>query len=218
MADFAHCIRGRVFTRRTFLVGLAGIAAGFVIRRLIAASPGLASQPTGSLRSAPLELGGVWKSSPADAVLRVLSRVREVSLEGLRLLSDRQPDKLYVDDHPNGLPAVWLHDDHTNSAWIIVDIGPADWSKLAYQFGHELGHVLGNSWAAASKPGPPLPMAGRSDGRGVFDPRARPPRHELGAQSSLCGQCSLRRRTPRIPGEFDQKLQGSRRTSARARD
>src|SRR5229473_5438931 len=101
MADFAHCIRGRVFTRRTFLVGLAGIAAGFVIRRLIAASPGLASEPTRSLLSVPLELGGVWKSSPADAVLRVLSRVREVSLEGLRLLSDRQPDKLYVDDHPN---------------------------------------------------------------------------------------------------------------------
>jgi hypothetical protein len=102
-----------------------------------------------------LELGGVWKSSPADAVLRVLSRVREVSLEGLRLLSDRQPDRLYVDDHPKGLPAVWLHNDHTNTAWIIVDIGPADWCKLAYQFGHELGHVLCNSWDAQSKPRPP---------------------------------------------------------------
>jgi hypothetical protein len=102
-----------------------------------------------------LELGGVWKSSPADAVLRVLSRLREVSLEGLRLLSDRQPDRLYVDDHPKGLPAVWLHNDHTNTAWIIVDIGPADWCKLSYQFGHELGHVLCNSWDAQSKPRPP---------------------------------------------------------------
>src|SRR5229473_103478 len=146
MADFAHPVRGRVITRRTFLVGLAGVAAGFVIRPLVAAAPGLASELTPSLLSAPLELGGVWKSSPADAVLRVLSRVRAVSLEGLRLLSDRQPDRLHVDNHPSGWPAVWLHNDHTNTAWIIVDIGPADWCKLSYQFGHELGHVLCNSW------------------------------------------------------------------------
>ena len=81
--------------------------------------------------------------------------MREVSLEGLRLLSDRQPDRLYVDDHSSGSPAVWLHDDHTNTAWIIVDIGPRDWCKLSYQFGHELGHVLCNSWDARSKPRPP---------------------------------------------------------------
>ena len=37
-------------------------------------------------------------------------------------------------------------------AWIIVDIGERDWSKLAYQFGHELGHVLANSWGPDSKP------------------------------------------------------------------
>src|SRR5216684_6268541 len=155
MADFAHPVRGRVITRRTFLVGLAGVAAGFVIRPLVAAAPGLASELTPSLLSAPLDLGGVWKSSPADAVLRVLSRVRAVSLEGLRLLSDRQPDRLHVDNHPSGWPAVWLHNDHTNTAWIIVDIGPADWCKLSYQFGHELGHVLCNSWDAQSKPRPP---------------------------------------------------------------
>ncbi|WP_378944373.1 hypothetical protein [Mesorhizobium sp. ANAO-SY3R2] len=39
-------------------------------------------------------------------------------------------------------------------AWVIVNIGERDWSKLAYQFGHELGHVLANSWADA-KPAPP---------------------------------------------------------------
>jgi hypothetical protein len=151
VSDFAHYNHARVFTRRAFL-GLAGIAAGFFIRRLIAEVSGLASEPTRFLLSAPLNLGGVWKSSPADAALRVLSRMREVSLEGLRLLSDRQPDRLHVDNHPNGLPALWLHRDHTNVAWIIVDVGPRDWCKLAYQFGHELGHVLCNSWDAQSKP------------------------------------------------------------------
>jgi hypothetical protein len=32
--------------------------------------------------------------------------------------------------------------------WIIVDIGERDWSRLAYQFHHELGHVTTNSWRA----------------------------------------------------------------------
>jgi hypothetical protein len=149
MADFAHSICGRVFTRRAFLV--LGAMAAFAIPRRVAAAPGLASEPPRSLLSAPLELGGTWTGSPADAVIRVLSRMREVSLEGVRLLSDRQPDKLHVDDHANGLPALWLHDDHTDTAWIVVDIGPADWSKLTYQFGHELGHVLCNSWDSHSQ-------------------------------------------------------------------
>ena len=80
---------------------------------------------------------------------------REACLSGVRLVSDRQPDRLVVDDHAEGHPAIWLHDDHTRTAWIIVDIGPNDWCKLAYQFGHELGHVLCNSWEASAKPRPP---------------------------------------------------------------
>jgi hypothetical protein len=40
-------------------------------------------------------------------------------------------------------------------AWVIVDIGERDWSKLAYQFGHELGHVLANSWQWDDKPATP---------------------------------------------------------------
>lgn len=36
-------------------------------------------------------------------------------------------------------------------AWITVDVGERDWSKLAYQFGHELGNVLANSWQPHAK-------------------------------------------------------------------
>jgi hypothetical protein len=32
------------------------------------------------------------------------------------------------------------------------DIGARDWCKLAYQFGHELGHVLCNSWQHRAEP------------------------------------------------------------------
>lgn len=139
-------------TRRTFL-GLHGVL--ILCASPLATSALAQAREIPSLRSAPLELAGVWPSSPPDAVMRVLSRVREVSFADLRLLSDRQPERLRVDDHADGLPAIWLHDDHTRIAWIIVDIGPRDWSKLAYQFGHELGHVLCNSWDANAKPQPP---------------------------------------------------------------
>jgi hypothetical protein len=85
----------------------------------------------------------------------VVERTREACLDDVRLLSDRQPSRLRVDQHTSGPPAVWLHPDRASMAWIIVDIGDRDWSKLAYQFGHELGHVLANSWALDAKPALP---------------------------------------------------------------
>ena len=108
-----------------------------------------------ALLSVPLELGGDWDGSPQKAVYAVLSRMREACLSGIRLLSDQQPEKLQVDNHGSGPPHIWLHTDHPNTAWIIVDIGTRDWCKLAYQFGHELGHVLCNSWRWGDDPKPP---------------------------------------------------------------
>jgi hypothetical protein len=139
--------------RRNFLrlLGIFGLGPAHMIAN-VHAQP---ADPKGSLLTAPLELAGLWPSSPPDAVTRVLTRMREVCLSGLKLVSDRQPDRLRVDEHPEGRPAVWLHNDQTNTAWIIVDTGPHDWCKLSYQFGHELGHVLCNSWDAGAKPGPP---------------------------------------------------------------
>jgi hypothetical protein len=75
-----------------------------------------------------------------------------VCLAGINLLSDQQPSGLRVENHTSGSPAIWLHNDESTIAWIIVNIGERDWSKLAYQFGHELGHVLANSWGPNSKP------------------------------------------------------------------
>jgi hypothetical protein len=108
-----------------------------------------------TLLTAPLELRGVWPGTSLEAASRVLPRIRQACLSGVRLVSDRQPDHLIIDDHAEGPPAIWLHDDLPQTAWIIVDVGPNDWCKLAYQFGHELGHVLCNSWEASAKPRPP---------------------------------------------------------------
>ena len=153
MEDFAHPICDCVLVRRRFLV-----LSGFVSLGI----PQSLARPSGWHRSRSLpcfrlslELGGSWKSSPSEAVLRVLTRMREVSLAGVSLLSDRQPGKIRVDNHASGSPAIWLHNDQTNVAWIIVDIGTDDWCKLSYQFGHELGHVLCNSWNAQSQPHTP---------------------------------------------------------------
>jgi hypothetical protein len=123
-------------------------------RRAAAAAPHEAKDVV-TLLSAPMELQGEWRGSPPEAAARVLRRMQFVCLSGVALLSDRQPERIRVDSHTSGSPAVWLHSDGARTAWIIVDVGARDWCKLAYQFGHELGHVLCNSWEADAKPSLP---------------------------------------------------------------
>src|SRR5579871_4116219 len=130
--------------RRRTLFPLAGSAM------LYAAWP--AAEPAAPLLSAPIELRGDWGASPERAVSIVLTRARDACLSDVRLVSDRQPAVLRVDEHTDGPPHIWLHRAEPSVAWIIVDIGPLDWCKLAYQFGHELGHVLANSWGADAAP------------------------------------------------------------------
>ena len=100
------------------------------------------ADPGSNLLSAPLELGGDWVGSLPSSVLAVLKHARQACLTGVALLSDRQPDRLHIDDHSSGPPSIWLHFDNSSIGWIIVDVGERDWSRLSYQFGHELGHVL----------------------------------------------------------------------------
>jgi hypothetical protein len=137
-------------TRRTFLWRSGALIA--CVAHLIDDSLAQPQAPQMTLLSAPLELGGEWGGSPPNDAFAVISRMREACLSGVRLLSDRQPAKLRVDDHASGPPAIWLHDENPDTAWIIVDIGAVDWCKLAYQFGHELGHVLCNSWQRQAIP------------------------------------------------------------------
>ncbi|MER9136037.1 hypothetical protein NKI20_06965 [Mesorhizobium sp. M0830] len=108
-----------------------------------------------TLLTAPIELAGNWGHMLPRSAQSVVERMRHACLDGVRLVSDRQPTWLRVDEHTSGPPAIWLHPDGSSMAWIIVDIGERDWSKLAYQFGHELGHVMANSWQADAKPAPP---------------------------------------------------------------
>ena len=143
-----------VTVRRRSLLSAAGVMALCASTSLSRARAQRgAAEPT--LETAPLELGGEWPGSLPNSARRVIARMRAVCLSGVRLLSDQQPEHLKVDNHTDGPPHIWLHDDRPTTAWIIVDIGPRDWCKLAYQFGHELGHVLCNSWKRSASPNPP---------------------------------------------------------------
>jgi hypothetical protein len=108
-----------------------------------------------TLLSAPIELAGDWGRMLPNSADQVVERMRHSCLDGVRLVSDRQPRRLRVDQHTSGSPAVWLHPEGNGTAWIIVDVGERAWSQLAYQFGHELGHVLANSWQPHAKPAAP---------------------------------------------------------------
>jgi transposase len=106
--------------------------------------------PQMTLLSAPLELAGDWGASTPEDALVVLSRTREVCLTGIRLLSDDQPAALCVESRPPGPPYVWLQS--STRAHVVVDGTARDWCRMAYQFGHEFGHVLCNSWQPDSLP------------------------------------------------------------------
>ncbi|MBV8188760.1 MAG: hypothetical protein JO339_16090 [Alphaproteobacteria bacterium] len=137
--------------RRGFVLLFGVGAASFATAR----SLGQTRTASATLLEIPLDVQGDWgQSSPRD-VGAVLYRMRTVCLASMKLRSDRQPSGLRVENHASGNPAIWLHNEPSTTAWIIVNVGARDWSKLAYQFGHELGHVLANSWDAQSAPSNP---------------------------------------------------------------
>lgn len=107
------------------------------------------------LADIPITLGGDWGEMLHASARLVLERARLCCLQDFALNSDEEPLALRVDHHRSGSPAVWLHEDSPETAIIIVSSGERDWSNLAYQFGHELGHVVANSWHPDSMPKPP---------------------------------------------------------------
>ena len=105
-----------MINRRGFLRLTSAAAVWAFGTRLVARE----TAPAENLLTAPIELKGDWLYS--DAVMRVLSRVRTINLSGVRLVSDRQPARISVENHKEGPPAIWLHSDEPERAAIIVDM------------------------------------------------------------------------------------------------
>ena len=150
-------------SRRTLGAGVVGAGLNVALSRALfaQAAPEPSSPrniltppivPGVTLQSAPVELAGDWGAMIPQSAKTVVERMRLSCLDGVRLVSDRQPTRLRVDRHTSGSPAVWLHPDGSTTAWVIVDVGERAWIQLAYQFGHELGHVMANSWLAHATP------------------------------------------------------------------
>jgi hypothetical protein len=123
-----------------------GAAAAALLSQLPTSSQAQQETRAMTLLNAPIALSGDWGNMIPNSAKAVVERMRSACLDGVRLTSDRQPAALRVDGRPASQPSIWLHSDEPDVAWIVVAIGERDWSKLAYQFGHELGHVLANSW------------------------------------------------------------------------
>jgi hypothetical protein len=133
-----------ITSRRNFI-----IVGGFVL-----ATQSRVKADMAPVLSNAIEVNGEWHAPPRSAAL-VIGRMREACCSGFRILSDRQPSKLQVENRASGSPAVWLHKDPKDTAIILVDVGERAWSQLAYQFGHELGHVISNSWDSNATPNAP---------------------------------------------------------------
>ena len=172
--------------------------------------------------------------SPPDAAFCVLSRMRDASLYNINFFSDRQPKMIRVESRAGGRPSIWLHDDDAGKAWIIVNIYPRAWCQLAYQFGHELGHVLCNSWDKMARPMAPCQWLEESlveaftiRGLGFlaknwerdppFDGDASFAASNRLYRDNLITQYKLRQRTRHAPRGFKRRARRSKSKAAKAR-
>src|SRR5215472_9230560 len=99
-----------------------------------------------TLALAPIECCGDWRESSPDDARVVIARLRDACFGGVGLQSDRQPEELTVGGRVGGTPHVWLDGAKPAAATVVVDGSGSNWCRLSYQLGHELGHVICNSW------------------------------------------------------------------------
>jgi hypothetical protein len=97
---------------------LVGLAASEEIRSDVRVKPANST----ILFTAPVELAGDWGRMLENSADLVVERMRLTCLDGVRLLSDRQPTRLRVDQHTSGTPAIWLHPDGTSMASTRADV------------------------------------------------------------------------------------------------
>lgn len=141
-----------MISRRGFLLSGLVVSASALFSPKVRAAP----PPGVTVLDAPLELAGDWGGMYPESVLKVLEISRRSCLAGVRLVSDRQPTRIWVERRTKaGTPAIWLHPDGSTTAWVVVNASERAWIQLSYQFGHELGHVLCNSWQAHAQSMPP---------------------------------------------------------------
>src|SRR5262245_50020485 len=88
-----------VTNRRKFgMLAAVSLAAPATLRNYSRKAYADLSRPLPDLLSAPLELAGDWGRMLEGAVVQVVERMRHACLGGVRLLSDRQPTSLRIEE------------------------------------------------------------------------------------------------------------------------
>lgn len=94
-----------------------------------------------------------------DDMTKIVQSMRFACLHGIKLRSDMHPKSILVENikgsPSNWAPIVLATERPDKAAWIRVTIDSHHWARLAYQFGHELGHVISNTWGIGSLPQTP---------------------------------------------------------------
>lgn len=134
---------GLPLNRRVLLIS----TLGYVLNNQVAMS-------ATNLMTCPIEMLGGWDNliGPSKAVIE---KVRRACLGRVMHWVEVQPSKIVLENHVSEYPSIWLHQEPRTAAWIRLNAGPGAWCQLAYQFGHELGHVLANSWTFNASPRTP---------------------------------------------------------------
>src|SRR5579863_5730561 len=104
------------------------------------------------LTTAPIELWGNWVESLPEEASLIITRLRDVCLAAVDLHSDRQPDRLRIESRMSTGPHIWLNGQNPTTASVVIDGSGRNWCRMAYQLGHELGHVVCNSWQLNALP------------------------------------------------------------------
>lgn len=138
-------VAGRHLDRRSVLV--AGCAA-LMVRT---SAPARAAAACTSLPTCPIAIEGEFPTA-SGAVHTVAEAIRHACFAGLAICPSEQPAVIAIRNSPTSTPAIWLQTADPTRAVIIVNIGEAAWSQFGYQLGHELGHVLCNSWKWGQRP------------------------------------------------------------------
>lgn len=147
----------RGVTRRRVIAASAS-AAGLVLAPFVRRAQARTGDETLAIgpAAAPLTVSGAWGDGvPPDVVRGLLVYMREAALAGVTLPPPKGPRAIEVVNRSSGGPSIWLSARKPEAAVIYVVTGAAAWSQLAYQFGHEFGHVLANSWQPGSEPALP---------------------------------------------------------------
>ena len=146
----------RGVTRRRVIA--ASAATGAVLAPFVRRAAARTVDPAQAVgpAAAPLNVAGAWGDGvPPDVVRGLIVYMRDAALAGVTLPPAQGPRTIEVVNRGSGGPSIWLSARNPGGAVIYVVTGPAAWSQLAYQFGHEFGHVLANSWQPGSEPALP---------------------------------------------------------------